>query len=650
MNKMDIYYGALTDYRKSTRENNDCIRQRKYISRANAEEDRIEVVTTECEIDEDWIIAIEKGLEFVDKAIKEERQFILSNGEVVPVEKVKNVSKESVEHLAKHSNLLTRLPKEGEDLIPDQLYTVERLTDFAVYENRFLYMLLCYLRDFISLRYNSIVELVTTYNGKMTLHKTISVGDRKSVVQINLDEHLKNDKYLREHNSSKEKIDRIDGLLKAVVAFLAHPLMEEVSKAPMLKPPITETNVLKMNKNFKGAMQLYYFVTAYSKRGYDYHTETRTLNPFKEHVADDIAEVVELCSFLTYEHGMGIEGDLKANHEELLKRQREEEQQRKLEQLKALRKRIKEHGGDPEEYMLLLEQRNRLLEADSVQLARAKNEIKQLTEKIVALQEEVQALQTELADVKAQLIAKEKELAETIERYEQRIVELNEKHAAEILALNEAHEAELAALKEEYESAIRALKEEHAAAIAALERAHAQEVASLNEAHERAIAEQKAAYEGQIAEINAGLQARLDSYKADCESKLTAARTDCESRIARVTDEFEVKAAKMRVELGDSQEALVKVRAELEKVSASQAIIAAKYNALKKQTGRYEGNEDFTSQEGFGELERQYNHFKALFKEQWKKTKKGIRKEYLRVPPTPPKAETPTETKQNEDK
>ena len=55
-------------------------------------------------------------------------------------EKVKNVSKDSVAHLARHSNLITRY-EEGEDIIPDRLYTVERLSDYAVYENRFLYML-----------------------------------------------------------------------------------------------------------------------------------------------------------------------------------------------------------------------------------------------------------------------------------------------------------------------------------------------------------------------------------------------------------------------------------------------------------------------------------------------------------------------------
>ena len=130
----DIYYRALSEYRNVTAKERRLEKRRKAIAAAGG--DRIEIVTVNCIIEEDWIEAIEKGLVHVEKAINEERQFIRSNGEVVPIEKVKNVSKDSVEHLAKHSNLLTK-KTEGEDIIPDSLYTVERLADYAVYENRF---------------------------------------------------------------------------------------------------------------------------------------------------------------------------------------------------------------------------------------------------------------------------------------------------------------------------------------------------------------------------------------------------------------------------------------------------------------------------------------------------------------------------------
>ena len=49
---------------------------------------------------------------------------------------------------------------------------------------------------------------------------------------------------------------------------------------------------------------------------------------------------------------------------------------------------------------------------------------------------------------------------------------------------------------------------------------------------------------------------------------------------------------------------------------------------LRNEQGQ--DNEDFTSQMSFDELEHTYNAFKKFYKEQWKLTKKGIRKELLK--------------------
>ena len=141
MNHLDVYYRALLNYRKLTTANHDCTAMRSSIASADAEKDKIVIKRAYCTIENDWVEAIENGLVHIEKAIKEERQFIRSNGEVVPIEKVKRVSKETTKHLARHSNLITKY-EEGEDIVPDKLYMIERLNDYAVYENRFLYMLL----------------------------------------------------------------------------------------------------------------------------------------------------------------------------------------------------------------------------------------------------------------------------------------------------------------------------------------------------------------------------------------------------------------------------------------------------------------------------------------------------------------------------
>ena len=76
MNHLDTYYRALVDYRKSTVESSQCSAERRTVAKADAKEDAIVVTAKSCTVKTDWVEAIEAGLVHVDKAIREERQFI----------------------------------------------------------------------------------------------------------------------------------------------------------------------------------------------------------------------------------------------------------------------------------------------------------------------------------------------------------------------------------------------------------------------------------------------------------------------------------------------------------------------------------------------------------------------------------------------
>lgn len=552
--ELNLLYRALIEYRKNTSENRSLEKQRKAISAADADNDKIEIVKTNCIIEEDWIEAIEKGLVHVEKAIAEERQFIRSNGEVVPIEKVKHVSKDSVEHLARHSNLLTKKP-EGNDIIPDQLFTVERLSDFAVYENRFLYMLLCYLRDFITFRYDKILELTNTYNGKLKIKKRVNFGGSKSLYEINLTEEIKNDPYLTEHNPVKDKIDRIDLILKTVIMFLNTPLMEFVSKSPMLKPPITETNVLRMNKNFKGAKELYYFISSYQGAGYTVERTTQVISPFGEATAEEFSEILALISFLTYEHGLGLEKELKAEYERQEQELKELEKQKRAEQIKSLKKRIKQSGGSAEEYMLMLEQRNKVLEADSLQLASAKAEIERNGEEITSLRSTVEQLN---GAVEAERLEKENAAAENAARLEEQTRE----HEEKLSELTRRHSDDIAANAEKY---------------------------------------------------NAELNRVVNEYN----EKLAAQREECEGLI------LEAKA-----ERDEQISAHGETKALLERMAEEKLLVEARLNAALHAQG-VEHETDYSAEENFAEIEKQYKAFKSFFKGEWKSAKKKIRREIL---------------------
>lgn len=592
MNYLDIYYRALIDYRKNTGDFRDCVNQRLSVAKTDAKNDVLTITRKICTVDTDWVEAIEEGLVHVEKAIREERQFIRSNGEVIDIEKVKNVSKDSVEHLARHSNLITRY-EEGEDVIPDRLYTVERLSDYAVYENRFLYMLLCYLRDFITLRYNKILELEHTYNGSMAMNKTIAMTKRNLSFEIKVQEERKDDYYLKKQSESKDIIVRIGNQLKLVLAFLATPLMQEVSKVAMLKPPITKTNVLRMNHNFRGALALYEFVSAYDKPGYTVEEKTGTQSPFRMDVADEMAEIVMLASFLTYEHGLNLKGELQLEYEEEEKRRREEEKRRLLEQLKALRHRIRESGESPEEYMLMLEKTNRLLQEDRERLFQVQQEMEILKNDIASLERDKKSLTEEVASLNGKIDTLVAEHASEIER-------LNEDHRVEIENINNENEAEKARITEEYEGQLESQKNDY----------------------EGKLDEQKNDYEERLDSLKTAMREEEDDHKR----RLGAVENEKDRVVESIRAMWQAEVHSLKDVCDGKDKEIAGLNEQAEELENRRRVSEARLTAIRKEHGLIGETEDFTSQRSFEEIEHQLDVFIAFFKKQWGKTKKAIRK------------------------
>ena len=602
MNQTDVYYRALYEYRKLTVANHECTSLRSAITSADIEADRIEVKRAFCTIDEDWVNAIEAGLVHIEKAIKEDRQFIRSNGEIIPIEKVKHVSKESVEHLAKHSNLITRY-HEGEDLIPDKLYTVERLNEYAVYENRFLYMLLCYLRDFVTIRYNEIIELTHKYEATVTVDKHISTGKRKLDYSITMSDVRKDDPYLKEHNPAKHIIDRIDLVLKAVLAFLATPLMEIVAKSPMLKPPITKTNVLKMDNNFKGAVALYDFIIAYDKPGYTTEIEVTEINPFREDLADEMAEAGGLVSFLAYQYGLGMKQELKESFALEEERRKAEEIRQRAEKIESMKRRLQNGGVTLEEYVITVEKQLRALESEAGRAEALAEEVaelrateKRLNETVANLREENSNLKTVLEEIEQRHF----EEMEALKRaHEDELHELIERHESEIEGLKEEHKAEIRALNEEFDEELQRLADEHRAEIDALESAHAEEVDRITEEAAR----DRERFETEVQQIRERASAEIAEAKE--------ASANAVSEADRVMSECREE---LRVRNAEYEEMLTLKRESEARVKALGGV-----------------DRDFTDRESFNELEREYQAFTRLYKEQWMKTKKQIRKNHLNM-------------------
>lgn len=688
MGLLNIYYRAFTDYRKNTENDKPSKRERKLLAKCNDTFEKFIVTKYKIEIEEDWIIEIEKGLEFIEKAVKEERQFIRTNGEIVPIEKVKKVSRDSVSHLARHSNMITHVPENPNDtIVPDSIFMVEKLNDYAVYENRFLYMLLCYLRDFLELRIQKITDIRMTYICDFEIKRNLNSKKRNMDFQTTYHESRSNNPYPIDNDESKALLTRINNCQQIVMMLLNTNLMTEVSKAPMVKPPIIKTNVLKMNNNFKNAVALYDYIVNYNKDGYTSTEVVTNFIPLNDIILDEFMELPTLTYFLTYEYGNELNDILKKEYLEEEENKRKNEEKLLLEQIKRLKKRILESGQGMEEYMLLLEKRNRMLEEDSQELKKAKIEINRLNKEIESLHLEIEELNNKILELQAVIEEKLREIAYLKQKYIDDMNALKKAHREEIEKINLEHQLEIDELNEKHENEIELINNNHQLEIEELKKNHEDDLKTQMDYYENKINETASIYENKINETTSIYEKKLNeiddfyddkinelkiSYKYEIQNLkieyeslinknndeilqlqnkqnelLTNhenERTLLNSEINQLNDEkkkliddYELKLHNLetnylsQIEENNNiyNEKITSLDYSNSKAITERNLMAAELRAIRVKHELLTPSESYTSEERFTQLEEEFEAFNKFFKAQWNLTKKSIRKQLL---------------------
>ena len=626
MSNLNNYYRAFKNYRKETLDNNVCERDRIAIATSNAENEVLQATKYLCHIDEEWIKTIEEGLEFVEKAVAEERQFIRTQGEVVEIEKVKKISKDSVEHLARHSEMITHVPENpDDDLVPDKLYMVEKLSDYAVYENRFLYMMLCYLRDFINYRLEKIEKLRSSYVADLSINKEVTSKKRTLILETKIHEERQDNPFPIPDSQSADLIQRIKNCNQIVMSLLNTDLMVQVAKAPMIKPPITKTNVLKMNNNFKRSLALYDYVASYRGEGYTYEEVKIDLAPYSDKMADELAEAFNLPVFLSYKYGNDIEEYLENEYLKEERLRKEEEARKLVEQIQRLKKRALESNKTMEEYMLLLEKRNKMLERDSEELTLAKHEIEKLNAVIEQLNSEIEALNRRIEELEATIEEKIREINYLNQKYIEDMARVKKEHELAIKLLNEAHENEINALNEAHEEEIEDLIDKHNEAMLDLKEQHALDRQSLIDKYE----EQVNDLTTQLTDI----KVEYDEMKEDYDNQVLVLNqkvSELNNKQRQLVKTCEDKVNEMKNEcLKQIEDNDLLTNNKILEMTRIKDLAVSELDAIRIQQGKLTPSLDYTSRERFLEIEAEFEVFKKFYNEQWKLTKKQIRQEIL---------------------
>jgi hypothetical protein len=246
------------------------------------------------EFDYSWVTKIEESIEFLDTIVRNPRRFIVQEEEIVPIEKAKRISLETIKHLAQHTNLIQDVDEEG-TVTPSSVLNVHKEESFDIYENRFIYSLLINLRNFIRMR-KEVIGAGSSSNRerKLSYSGEAKIDEEKIKITINL-ETKKLEKLIKMNTGGLDVNTRIERVELIINDFFHSSFMKEMLNAIMVRSPIRKTNVILKNQNFKKALELWEFIEHYD-------VTSKNEKKYQKEIKDrlNIEEKLGLISCLNY--------------------------------------------------------------------------------------------------------------------------------------------------------------------------------------------------------------------------------------------------------------------------------------------------------------------------------------------------------------
>lgn len=432
--------------------------------------------TNEKVIDMDWVIAIEETLPYIQKAIEEQGRFIKQAENVVRIKKAKKI------------------------------LTVEREEGFAIYENRVLLTLIHKALMFVDDKYSKMKDVPNDSYNNITMNRHLELNQQKldfSVNYVNEDHESLAEDLDVEDIESLSDFDRIRRIRQGLNECLATPLMKEIAKEPQVKPPLTQTNLLKENPNFKKAVELWSFLDTYKKQGFELVGEE-----YNGKMTDENKEDVYLA--MEFQHFM-----MSITTNPALRKMLQE----KYEEENVL---AKEEADRPEKV------KEMVLEAQTE--AVSKEEIEKLTAEITELKQKI-AEQKQKLEEQANIIKTQEgkiaALENERESHAKQVEQMNADFAEKTRIAEENFANRLSAKQKEFDDAQTA----HNEYVTKLNTDNANKIAELNTNHSNEVAQLKSDYENRIDTINKENATATANLKSDYEGQLTSMKADYTSQI-----------------------------------------------------------------------------------------------------------------------
>jgi len=232
-------------------------------------------------IDLSWIEAIEKTIIPLDTILRNPRKFIKNEEDIVPIALARGITTDSIKHLAQHTNMIQSV--DNGIVTPNKILEVRKEESYETYENRFLFTLIKKISWFLDKRMNIINESAINdneyeivYNGKF------GFNDDRINFSVSFSYESKNrlgneqmDDLLKQDVNDLTPVKRIERLRKIMYNFQGSMFMKNMANAAQVRPPLTMTNLLKKNPDYKACVDLWVMLDSYRGTGADFNVVNR---------------------------------------------------------------------------------------------------------------------------------------------------------------------------------------------------------------------------------------------------------------------------------------------------------------------------------------------------------------------------------------
>ncbi len=208
--------------------------------------------------DTSWIDMVEECIPYLDNIIRNPRRFIVQEENIVPIEKAKVVTEESIRHLAQHTSMIQEVQEDG-TVIPLKLLNVYREETVDLYENRFIKSLVDNLYTFVTNKLEESdqksyakVDSEVTYKGIMK--------KKGEVVEVNLQLTSKKETDVDASKDGHSLDERIEHIRDIVSAFRSSTFIKSLKESSPVRSPIRKTNVILKEQNFIKALELWEYL------------------------------------------------------------------------------------------------------------------------------------------------------------------------------------------------------------------------------------------------------------------------------------------------------------------------------------------------------------------------------------------------------